>query len=324
MTLYVPPALCQEKLIEHETGFYYTIKKGDTLWDLSQRFSDSPWQWPDLWSKNPHITNPHEIYPGQRIRLFLKKGFDVDASQKTAELKKFPELTIPDKPQVYFYYSLINEVGFIRPQAVEASGKIIEAESSKEMLSTNDVVYIKHLANSTFVPGEKYIIYRVLPPIKDPDTNAVVGIQHLFTGVVTILKNKESFAVGRITQGIRKIDFTQFVMPLTPRSRDIPITESLPDLEGKLVASERETGVYGADHVIFINKGSADGVKPGQMYDIFFQKSFSDTSGERIILPPIELGNLIVLLTEETASTCLIVSSRKEIPMHTSVGFIKP
>jgi LysM repeat protein len=35
--------------VEQEAGFYYTVKKGDTLWDLSQRFSDTPWVWPDLW-----------------------------------------------------------------------------------------------------------------------------------------------------------------------------------------------------------------------------------------------------------------------------------
>ena len=35
-----------EKTATYQTGFYYTIQKGDTLWDLSQKFSDTPWQWP--------------------------------------------------------------------------------------------------------------------------------------------------------------------------------------------------------------------------------------------------------------------------------------
>ena len=43
------PAAEKIDVVESETGFYYTIQKGDTLWDLSQQFSDSPWLWPELW-----------------------------------------------------------------------------------------------------------------------------------------------------------------------------------------------------------------------------------------------------------------------------------
>ena len=50
-------------------GQIYIIKKGDTLWDLSQRFIDDPYYWPNVWAKNPEITNPHLIFPGQKIRI---------------------------------------------------------------------------------------------------------------------------------------------------------------------------------------------------------------------------------------------------------------
>ena len=68
--------------VAHEAGFYYTVQKGDTLWDLSARFSDSPWLWPELWSENRQITNPPLIYPGERIRIFHGKGMDLLVSQK--------------------------------------------------------------------------------------------------------------------------------------------------------------------------------------------------------------------------------------------------
>ncbi len=55
-----------EETIEHEAGFYYTIQRGDTLWDLSDKFFDSPWYWPELWQENEQIPNPHWIYPGER------------------------------------------------------------------------------------------------------------------------------------------------------------------------------------------------------------------------------------------------------------------
>ena len=43
----------------------YVVVPGDTLWGISQRYTDSPWRWPELWGLNKdQIRNPHLIYPG--------------------------------------------------------------------------------------------------------------------------------------------------------------------------------------------------------------------------------------------------------------------
>ncbi len=47
----------------------YTVKKGDTLWDLSGGYLNNPLLWPKIWKLNPRITNPHWIWPGQIVNL---------------------------------------------------------------------------------------------------------------------------------------------------------------------------------------------------------------------------------------------------------------
>ena len=47
----------------------YVVKKGDTLWDLSDEFLHDPFAWPDLWENNRHIEDPHWICPGDSIYL---------------------------------------------------------------------------------------------------------------------------------------------------------------------------------------------------------------------------------------------------------------
>ena len=52
----------------------YVVVKGDTLWDISARFLEKPWLWPQIWKKNPQVQNPDLIYPGDIIRLTYIDG----------------------------------------------------------------------------------------------------------------------------------------------------------------------------------------------------------------------------------------------------------
>ena len=41
----------------------YVVVKGDTLWDISGKFLESPWLWPEIWYVNPQIENPQTTTP---------------------------------------------------------------------------------------------------------------------------------------------------------------------------------------------------------------------------------------------------------------------
>ncbi|MCJ7783958.1 MAG: LysM peptidoglycan-binding domain-containing protein [Desulfobacterales bacterium] len=91
---FVLPGLTQET---KETEGVYTIKKGDTLWDISSKFLKDPFLWPKLWEKNPYISNPHWIYPGNSVRLTAVEPAKGEAPQpvKKEETPKAGE----EKPQ---------------------------------------------------------------------------------------------------------------------------------------------------------------------------------------------------------------------------------
>ena len=68
----------------------YVVVKGDTLWDISARFLEKPWLWPQIWKKNPQVQNPDLIYPGDIIRLTYVDGKPVPHDQRGAEHQSGP------------------------------------------------------------------------------------------------------------------------------------------------------------------------------------------------------------------------------------------
>ena len=53
-----------------------TIEKGDTLWDLCQQHLKDPLRWRELSAYND-FTNPHLIYPGEKLRIPVSMAKDV-------------------------------------------------------------------------------------------------------------------------------------------------------------------------------------------------------------------------------------------------------
>src|SRR2546425_9303948 len=76
----------------------YTIQKGDTLWDLSQKFLSNPWYWPKIWSLNPSIENPHWIYPGNKLRIVPGEGGSQAPAQVQAEAEAGIDATALNAP----------------------------------------------------------------------------------------------------------------------------------------------------------------------------------------------------------------------------------
>ena len=317
----VQPAAQAQQTVNYETGFYYTVQKGDTLWDLSQKFSDTPWQWPEMWKENSQIANPHRIYPGQRIRLFRHRG-----AQAYGEKDSLKDKSVVDRPELTnmleFHFAAMDRVGFIRKDPVQSLGTIFKVEGQKVMISTGDMVYIKPEKDITFEKGSKLTIYRTLKPIKSRKTNEEIGIQHYLTGAVEITIVRPDFVLGRIVDNYRPIKVGDLLMPYYRRQPRIGMHQSPEGLEGHIIESEEHQRMFGESTIAFIDKGEQEGVRPGQMYSIYKQEKYRINSKDKneTTLTPVFLGELLVLHTEKTTATVMITDSIRAIEPGTKIA----
>jgi hypothetical protein len=301
------------EIVEQETGFYYTVQKGDTLWDLSRRFSDSPWLWPDLWKENSYIPNPHWIYPGNRIRIYRKDW-----------AKKFetPVEAVPGggfstnlEASIHFLYKKIDMVGFIRKEPVPPSAILFKAKDDKVLISQGDLVFLREKTRESFVPGSLYTIYRTFEPIKDESTGKDIGVQHYITGVLEIIKEDEDFVTGKVIKSFRSISVNDKIMPYKERKEEIAISPGTKEIDGRIIISEENSTIFGDHDIAFINRGSNDGVLPGQFFKIYSRENVKPDPNKRkkVTLDPQFFGELLVLHTEATTSTVMITKSENPI-----------
>lgn len=354
-----PPA----EEVDSVSSVYYTVKKGDTLWDLSRRFSNDSWQWPGMWGNNKQLKNPHLIYPGQRIKLFRRNDIEqirkleavAEEVARNESLEEVPEFVEPeetekvvenvDKVEIeptpetvtqkeepiqlpFYHYAKINSVGFMKKKAFDSHGYIFKVKGIERlMISKGDEVYIKESKGFSLTPGAKYHTYEVLEPksVKEKlKENKIfgsdykktdVGTQHILTGVIEIIGKKSGYSIGKVIQSYRTIRLKNFVMPYVKRSQDITLTASVEGLTGQMISDENQQGMFGDNSVAFVDKGSADGMKTGQMYNVFYpeEKDSSEFIGGDDLFVPVDFASFIVLHTEEHTSTVFITSSYRSI-----------
>ena len=139
-----------------EMNNIYVVQPGDTLWSLSAAVLGDPESWPELWSINDYITNPHWIYPGNEVVFTLgtlleppkidletteRRGFQpTEVRIETTDVSCGPDVRF-DFPQNTGIFTV---PGFISdPEELFTVGKVSRARKNKVFLVEDDLVYLE-------------------------------------------------------------------------------------------------------------------------------------------------------------------------------------
>jgi len=142
----------------------YVVVKGDTLWDISGRFLDKPWQWPAIWHANQQIANPHLIYPGDILSLVFIDGVPQLRLRRGDTVKLSPSARVVDRDDPINAISLDSIMPFIRdirvlsPDEFEGLPYILANTEDRLTATFMDQTYARGLNGQV---GDEYVVARL-------------------------------------------------------------------------------------------------------------------------------------------------------------------
>ncbi len=330
-----PPADGKGAPQSYET---YTVKPGDTLWDISQRQLGNPWYWPKVWSYNPEIENPHWIYPGNNIR-FYPAGDEMpaqveadggDLPSQPTEVGDFsvgsingPEQLTDDDDVVSLAAgtkmsytppkrTLMRQEGLVTQRELDDAGIIEKSAAAKEMLDNYEKVYLRFRNRSAVRLGERYSVFRTAGVVTHPVTGSNYGYLTHVIGSLRIVAIDQHYVTGMIDATYDSIERGDFVAPLGNFQKNVIAKDATRKIEGVILSGLRHyVPTIGESHFVFIDKGSRDGVEEGNSFVVLHRGDPLYGTDSRF--PNEVAGAMVVVDVKETASMCLVTRSAVEL-----------
>jgi len=136
----------------------YVVQKGDTLWDISARFLDAPWLWPEIWQANPQIENPHLIYPGDVLSLAYLGGREVlSVVRRSPEIRRTALDPITAVPLADIE-AFLKRPHILDEDELERLPYVVGLEENRLRSASGQVAYVRGLGDAR--PGEMFAVVR--------------------------------------------------------------------------------------------------------------------------------------------------------------------
>lgn len=300
----------------------YVVVKGDTLWDISGRFLESPWLWPEIWYVNPQIDNPHLIYPGDVITLVyvdgkpqlrIQRGKGTYKLSPTARTERLDEAipTIPlDAIQQFLTQPLVAD-----EKTMKEAAYVVSSADEHLIVGAGDRAYVRGINTDQ---GSSYHLFRPGEPYIDPDTNELLGHEAKYLGDGEVERFGDPSTV-KLTRTTREINIGDRVMPVSQADSHAYFTPHSPDevVDGTIISVVDGVTQIGQYQVVVINRGKREGIDAGTVFDIYQAGQTipdlvagRDHSGKRnqlVRLPDEKAGQLMVFRSFDKVSFGLIM-----------------
>lgn len=328
------------------SGTVHIVVKGDTLWDISSHYLYDPFVWPQVWSANREIENPHLIYPGQEIVIPEKVMRAAPAPTEPTpvmpapepepvvaqpepspeptpepEPAPEPEPTVEEAKQEMIL--AMSTYGFIIDDDEIGIGTITSNEENRLLIGPGMKVYVETDKRTSLETDGRYSVVRVFNEIRHPATGKRVGYLARVLGDMRVVDARDGLSTAIVGDVYRDIQVGDKVMEHIDYLTWLPREDTSGPagaLTGAIIANPEGKRVLGESDIVFIDLGSDDGLRTGDKLDLVVQKEMVGK-----ILPPEEvLGEIQVIVPRASTSVARIIRSEKDIAPGTTAQSAAP
>lgn len=244
---------------------FHIVKRGDTLWGICDNELRNPWMWPRVWSFNPHLQNPHWIYPGDQLRL-LPAGSVTRSARSLGAGDDAGGRFVGRRQLVPTDTVFLRDVGYIDDPDKEVWGQVVGARKEQQILTEGNVIYMIFRPGAELKIGQLMTVFvEVREPKKVEGARMPPGSIVSFKGTVQIDQwNPETrVARGLLTESLDIIERGAKVGPVGRRFYVVPPEPSDVDVEGRVLTSPYPHVLLGREQLVFIDRGANDGLRAG-------------------------------------------------------------
>jgi len=313
----------------------YTVKKGDTLWGISNLFLQDPWYWPEIWQKNNQIANPHLIFPGDVLTLVYVNGqpqIMVNEEQHKSVQKdaqgglpvrklspgirtKSLQASIPSIPGDAIR-QFLSKPRVVTKEQLEQAPRIIASDERHLILGHGDRVYIRGEIDKERV---RFSIFRPGDALRDPESDELLGYEAKYAGDLHVTTYDDP-ASGDITFSEREILIGDRLLLEDKSKLENLFFPHVPDREVNAQIISLYDALFGVAQyqIVVINKGERDGMEVGHLLATFTQGGIVhdhlDISHSKVVKLPNERSGLIMIFkTFDQVSYALTLESKRVI-----------